>query len=128
MKVYVASKFENQERVQEVQAMLKALGHTITFDWTTFEQWKRKEAAKLDKKGVMDCDFILILMEKDYRYNGTLTEMGIAIGSGKDVHIVGVNHNDNIFTELEEVTIHETWTDFLNWHRRNFDGGTGEPL
>lgn len=34
MKVYVAAKFSNKERVRGVYALLQSAGHIITHDWT----------------------------------------------------------------------------------------------
>jgi len=35
MKIYVAGKFEEKERILEIYSKLKALGHTVAYDWTT---------------------------------------------------------------------------------------------
>jgi hypothetical protein len=88
MKVYVASKFENKERVREIMYLLQQVGHTITYDWTRCEVNNREQAI-LDLRGVADCDVFVGIFEEDVTYKGALVELGAALSVGKPVYILG---------------------------------------
>ena len=92
MKIYVATKWENRQRARIVMADLKDLGHTITWDWTNDAgdgvMNQRKQAIN-DYNGVIDADAVVLILENDYPYEGTLVELGIALGAGKPVFILG---------------------------------------
>ena|SRR5437762_12072580 len=88
LKVYVAGKVEDKERVREIQTQLRQVGHTITLDWTTASQDSRQQALK-DIRGVADADVFVGVFEEDYAYRGTLVEMGAALALGKPVYILG---------------------------------------
>jgi nucleoside 2-deoxyribosyltransferase len=95
MKLYVASKVENAPAVRELMGILVYHGHSISFDWTqeTFnencELVKAQKHAALCLAGVLSCDCLVVLAEKDFQYSGTLVEMGMAIASEKPVVILG---------------------------------------
>lgn len=102
-RVYVAGKFEDSERVREVQAELRDLGHEITYDWTRQAQVS-VEQARADISGVMTADFLVMVLEKEYPYKGTWVEMGIAIGGGLPIFVLGSAWaKENIFLRLPSV-------------------------
>ena len=88
MKVYVASKWENKKRVQEVMSLLKASHHEITYDWTHCEVSNREQAI-LDLRGVAEADVVIGIFEDDVAYKGALVEVGAALALGKPVYVVG---------------------------------------
>jgi nucleoside 2-deoxyribosyltransferase len=94
MKVYVAGKWEEKERVREVQDLLKRHGHTITHDWTREEEDLNHiehfaTFALQDKQGVMGADAYVGVFEKDLKYKGAFAEMGIAVALGIPIYILG---------------------------------------
>lgn len=101
MRVYVAGKFEEKGRVQEVQDVLKAHGHTVTFDWTRRADELETEAnAVADIAGVREADALVVVMEREHTYRGTWVEVGAALISGKPVYCIGGGpHTDTVFTK-----------------------------
>jgi nucleoside 2-deoxyribosyltransferase len=88
MKVYVASKWENKDRVRGVMFTLETLGHTITYDWTQHDAAPVQQAI-LDMRGVTDADVVVGIFEEELSYAGALMEVGGAIALGKPVYILG---------------------------------------
>lgn len=104
MKVYVAGKWEEKERVREVQEQLRAAGHTITHDWTSEPLGAVPlECALLDKEGVLSADAYVGVFEKDLPYKGAMSELGIAIARGIPCYILGTYCDRNIFMALPEI-------------------------
>ncbi len=100
MRIYVASKFEEQTRVREVMAQLRTAGHAITYDWTMNEQISPEQARK-DVMGVLSADALVLIAEKDLNYCGALVEFGIAIGRELPIFVIGDALNDRcIFMKL----------------------------
>lgn len=110
MRIYVATKFENAVRAQEIAKQLEQAGHTITYPWWLNDQIN-VEQASLDFWGVCAADAFVLLVDGDYRYSGALTEFGIALGRGIPVYLVGhaldvlpeKGSSPNIFTLLPRV-------------------------
>lgn len=88
MKFYVATKFENMQAAREAMITLVQHGHEITHDWTVVPQ-ESLEAAADDINGVTAADALIILMDKDLPYQGTLFEIGCALGQEKPVYVIG---------------------------------------
>lgn len=109
MRVYVAGKWEEKERVREVQAQLIAAGHTITHDWTKEESSSGYDPdlmarhAVADKAGVLAADAFVGIFEKDLRYSGAVAELGIAVAMGIPIYILGNFVDRNVFAYLPEV-------------------------
>jgi hypothetical protein len=110
MNIYVATKWENAERAKEVAAALEAAGHRITYKWWDSSVADATQAWN-DFAGVKWADALVLIVEKDFRYSGALTEFGIALGAGVPVYLLGhaldVNNvhasMPNIFTLLPQV-------------------------
>jgi nucleoside 2-deoxyribosyltransferase len=96
MKVYVATKFENGPRARQVMDALEAQGFEITYDWTP-ELGETREQAVADVDGVRTADVLVVLMEENYDYQGTLIEIGIALGAERPVLIVGDAYDHAVF-------------------------------
>lgn len=108
MKIYVAAKFEEATRVQDVYKTLRARGFQITHDWTTedssvFPEGPEKLAYKHacamnDYFGVKNADAVLVL-NHPLLYGGA-AEMGMAIALHVPVYVVGAEIRENIFFHL----------------------------
>jgi hypothetical protein len=100
MKIYVAGKFEDKEKVREIFSKLKIFGHSISYDWTGHKPIKpyreNKELASQysenEISGIKDSDIFIYLPNKD---SHTLhMELGSALMSNKikgkpEIYIVG---------------------------------------
>ena len=123
MKIYVAAKFEEAERVQRVYALLRNRGFKITHDWTTEDAslyegeakaaYKR-QCAMNDYFGVCYADAVLVL-NHGLLYGGA-AEMGMAIALHKPVFVVGSEIRENIFFHMgpPHITICSSLPDALD--------------
>lgn len=102
MRIYVATKFEERERAREVMFALVAAGHSITYDWTTNEEFSVAQAAR-DRQGVMDADALVFIAEKDLAYRGAWVEFGIAVARNIPIYILGAFYLQCIFWRLANV-------------------------
>lgn len=110
MKVYVAGRVSELDRVQRVQRLVRSAGHTISFDWTqwgsldadhTADPRKRYILARKERDGVADADF-LILCWNDHEERsmlGALLETGMAMGAGKRVILLGCDR-ESVFWSI----------------------------
>lgn len=102
MRFYIASGLENAETVRRVAEVLKAAGHTHTYDWTEHGnvqnegQERMTEVADLEKRGVLNADMVIVLLPGG---RGTHVELGIGIGSDKDIIICA--ENEDLFMQDE---------------------------
>ena len=108
MKIYVASKFENKDRVREVMNQLRMAGHEITHDWTREKPHptpaQRTQYAEDDRQAVLRADAYVGIFEKDLKYSGALVELGIAVARGIPIYILGSAIDRNIFLMLPNVS------------------------
>lgn len=102
MRVYVATKFENAPRAIEIASQLESAGHEITYQWWTNAEFTQ-EQARADMKGVRDADALVLIAEEDFRYNGALTEFGMALAWNIPIYLLGNALDNNIFTTLGNV-------------------------
>lgn len=114
MNIYVASKFENKEKVREAINLLTQAGHDIAADWTQHSlegvpEDKKKnyqiECAYYDFNAVKRCHVLILLDHPNMK--GAYTEVGIALGAYKPVIVVGKIY-DNIFFHLPNVELVDT--------------------
>ena len=95
MKVYVIGKFEDTDRIHQVQQILIDEGHTISHDWTplsvgakkTLDEKRHESVA--DTQGVIDAALVVGVFIADLSYRGAFGEFGMAIVSGKPVIVIG---------------------------------------
>ncbi len=119
MKVYIAARFFEKNKVREIYKQLTDKGHTISADWTVHLNAKpydknrelSRDYAIEDINGVKDCD-IFILITSEEIGAGTSTELGAAIMShitrGKPkIYIVGEYISKN-FCFFHPSVIHRT--------------------
>ena len=109
MKIYVASKFNNQEKVKKVYEKLRERGHEITVDWTKHKKvnpYKNnpkmsEKYSKEDMNGVRDADvFVLLTTEKPGK--GMFVELGTAVilnaMTGKPkIYVIGDHNTQPMF-------------------------------
>lgn len=103
MKVYVAGKWEDKARVSAVQNLLRAQGHTITYDWVQNEDPVSAVQAMNDLHGVMKADALVFVAYEDLGFRGAYVEMGMALALGKPVYLRGHGADRCIFTKLPQV-------------------------
>lgn len=102
MRIYVASKFENVDEVRFYQRELKKAGHTITFDWTSYNDTPlqekgletalaayRQKCALLDMEGVRSADALVLIPCPEMGGWGRYAEFGAAAILRKDIIVVG---------------------------------------
>lgn len=107
MKIYVAGKFEEAERVRRVHKLLRSRNFAITHDWTTEDAsiyegeakaTYKRQCAMNDYLGVVNADAVLVINHA-LLYGGA-AEMGMAIALHKPVLVVGSEIRENIFFHL----------------------------
>ncbi len=130
MKVYVAAKFSEKERVKSVYALLKAAGHTITHDWTINEPSYpfhinpafTAQCATEDIIAVQSADVFILLTSAEPSM-GASTELGAAIASylflkRSKIYVVGPYFDKNCFfyhPAVQQIaTIEDVLTDMNN--------------
>jgi len=133
MKVYVAGKFTDKEKIRGYMDELEKLGHTITHDWTSFKptydeddlfmgdenQGEDMEQSAIHNiQGIRDADAVVCIMEdKKYAYRGTFTELGCAIGLKKEIILMCPEPDaicrTNCFFHHPDITRVDYWTQVL---------------
>lgn len=107
MKVYVAAKFTDNERVKDVYALLKDAGHAVTHEWIhhkpsypfSVDPAYTAECAKRDIEGVLAAD-VLILLSHAEPSMGASAELGAAVASflafkKPHIYVVGPHFDTN---------------------------------
>lgn len=102
MKIYVATKWEEAPRAQEVMRQLKEAGHTITYDWTRQEQESTSQAIA-DWEGVMSADALVLIVEKKLYYKGAWVEFGLAAARQIPIYVIGHAGDKCLFLKLPNV-------------------------
>ena len=109
MKIYVAARFTEKAMVQDLYKQLRAMGHTITADWTQHVNAKpydqhaelAGEYATEDLTGTITCDVFIYFTSPEVGA-GLSAELGAALASreltGKpEVYVVGEHAASNAF-------------------------------
>ena len=112
MKFYVTGRSNNYQRVKEVVARLKAVGHSITFEWTALPMVKpynehTEEAASYAKQsidGMVAADGYIIFAHEDG--NGVYTELGSALAAN------AINGSPRIYAIGKDAK----WSAMFNYH------------
>ena len=90
MKYYIATSLANVKAHHQVRDALQALGHEISYDWTSHGSVKSvskerlREVAIRELEGISEVDFVLVLLPGG---TGTHLELGFSIGSGKKIFL-----------------------------------------
>jgi len=123
MELYVAGKFSDKKQIKEYMNELVKLGHSITHDWTSFEsenadQNKMAQSAVKDVEAVKECDVLIaFLTDPQYAYRGTFSEIGIALGTDKEIIVVNSDEQayctTNVFYHHPDIIHVKTWDELL---------------
>ena len=115
MKLFVASSYLNKSEARAVMGILKKAGHEITFDWTKPEKIQtvaqRARKAERDEQGVTEAERLVVVWPGRV---GTATEIGIALGQGKKIHILGSPDLPNIYWDHPRVSFVSSVADLLD--------------
>lgn len=116
MKIYVAGKWKDRERVSDIMQILRGMGHEITCDWTGHKcedaAYPQQYCAD-DVQGVKDADLYLGIFIATYHYRGALVEMGIALGVGIPVWLFGDKADGCIFSNHPSVIKFQEWGELV---------------
>ena len=125
MRFYVAGKFENIRTIRQVQEMLIATGHHISFDWTIYQIGTLSDQAKLDMEGVRVADVYIGVFLRNLSYRGALAELGAALALNKRVIIIGHGADRCLFTYHPTVERFERLCDFEGFVKQGGLNGKG---
>lgn len=121
MKIYVAARFHEKERVKEIYKQLEAQGHSITFDWTTCTPHitaESKECCSLHTiAAIKECDAFIYITNPEIG-SGSSTEFGAALLRNAlhnipRMYVVGEHLDKNFFFYHPAVTIKNTIEEVL---------------
>jgi len=101
-RIYIATKFEEGDRAQEVAQMLVGEGHSITHRWWGNDENNAEQACR-DMWGVMTAEALVFIAEKDLPYSGSLVELGMMLAKGGPVYVMGPYIDKCIFMKLPQV-------------------------
>lgn len=123
MKIFVAGKFEEKERVRRAMTFLKSKGHEITCDWTqaTLEgltdielRAHYRKHARIDMQGVEEAELFVLLLHEHGK--GLWTELGMALMKHIPVIVSQPNPEvDAIYLYMPQVTIFNSDELALAW-------------
>lgn len=103
MRVYVASSAQDFERVRAVQAVVRAAGHEVTFDWTDIENpeslaevredWtgnpdRARVLARRERRAVISADVLVLCGPTPPHGLGCFIETGMALARGVIVIVI----------------------------------------
>lgn len=99
MRIYIATKFENQTQFHKLALILRSMGHKIVLDWTKHslvgvpeeevDAYKARCAAEC-YLGVSMADALIFLGDRR-KMAGAFVELGIALGQCKRIIMVNTN-------------------------------------
>lgn len=90
MKYYIATSLSRMMAHNQARDALKALGHEISYDWTSHGNVKSvskerlREVSTNELNGILESDFVIVLLPGGA---GTHVELGFSIASGKRVFL-----------------------------------------
>lgn len=131
MNIYLASRFNRRSELRGYREQLTGMGHVVTsrwLDWTgpgsdstgqgpqdMLEDKGRhlaEEGALADIADILGCDlFVVFTHEEGGGWGGHHTEYGIALGTGKNVAVVGPRVS--VFHCLSYVPVYPNFGEFL---------------
>jgi hypothetical protein len=112
MRVYVAGRTTDLDRVRNAQRLFESAGHEITCDWTMqvdyftsnpdqLDDINKRACASGDLEGVLSADLVCVMMNGGMC--GSYIEIGAALAAGKNVWLVGKPERDSVFFYLPGV-------------------------
>ena len=108
MKVYLATKYEDGDRMRQFAARMVAKGYTITLPWwdVVESNLTPAENARNDLDAVKAADCLIAFMDKDFDYKGTYVEIGAALALGHRVFMVQPNNRAQRCVFPKRLSIH----------------------
>lgn len=119
MKLYIAGKFGDKNKINKYIKEATLLGYDITHNWTKFETNNNKiQSAIKDLQGVMECNCLVCIMDdSSYAYRGTFTEIGAGLALNKKIIIVNPHTNSyctsNVFYHHPSIIHVNSWNNAL---------------
>lgn len=104
---YLASSLDNVSNVRHATEQMVLAGYIKTYDWTTHGRVQGlkelKSIAEKELKGVVDADFLVLLMPAKL---GSHVELGVALSLGKPVYLIenGIEYEEKSFYNLPNVS------------------------
>ncbi|KKN86889.1 hypothetical protein LCGC14_0264510 [marine sediment metagenome] len=96
MKLYVAGKYTDRERVSEIMRILEKQGHEIVFDWTKSSNNDFREVALEDLRAIKEADAFYLVYSNELQ--GAWTELGAALAYGLPCYVTyEAIHSHNVF-------------------------------
>lgn len=104
MLVYIAANYAaDRARAQEIGELLwRDHGHRVTEPWWDSDV-SQLEAATRDRRGVMEADVVVAIMEEPREWKGLWVEIGMALRDQKQVIVLGDEGRSCVFLTLPEV-------------------------
>ncbi len=137
MKIYVAGKLSDINRVQSLQDVLRHLGHEITHDWTPYiEEWAALRASgEADKffvsfkmkvgeanmRGVEAADLLVWLYSGGSE--GAFAELGAALTRNIPIFVLKedpVYYSDSAYLYIRGVSVFKTMQELMNHIKPTF--------
>jgi len=124
-KIYIASRYSSKKDVQQKKNELESKGFTVTSTWTEegsecnpgVGDSTKEEGQPFAVRDIAEIDEadLLVFLSVDPTIptvrGGRHVEFGYALGTGKMLAVVGPY--ENIFHYLADVTVHDTWAEFV---------------
>ncbi len=136
MKIYLASPFFNEDEIEKVERaenILRNRGievfspreHEVRDAQVGTNAWS-EQIFELDRRGIEECDMMVMLYYGTYSDTGTAWECGYAYGKGIQVVVVQLGENSNLMVHegsSTNITIEELKTiDFENFSKKKYVG------
>jgi len=111
MKIYLASRFRNKEKIRVLKSELNCCGHQALCSWLDENPANTKEEnARRDLQEIDEADALLLFTEDcELVPGGMHVEFGYALAKGKKLFLLGPPVN--IFNYLSEVVILKSLND-----------------
>lgn len=117
MKIYISGHTQNEAR--KIAKMLEDEGHEITSSWINAD-WEKEgqlddkgksNVAEMDIAEVLASDALLMFSSPRRVPGGKFVECGVALGSGKQVILIG--HRENMLMYYRRIRQYNSVDDFL---------------
>ncbi len=118
MRIYLASRWMNQQTLRIIGNHLERLGHTITSQWLDEPLGFELEKAAVRDLADIDRAAALVLWpdeDETHHAKGAYAEFGYALGHGKAVYVIAPETSTCIFMKLPHIKTFPTWDDFYSY-------------
>lgn len=107
MKVFIAAKIEDKEKIDEIVLALEEHQHTIHLKWWELigSGISAETYAVRNADAVYSCDVLIAYMEIEYIYRCQLVEIGMAAVQDIPIFIIGEEFDDCIFKHYPTVRV-----------------------